>query len=186
MPDDALRKTAWDYFSVHAAQRLTSFNFYIALSSVAVTTYFASFKADSNLAFARPALSGLLCLFSFIFWKLDQRNRFLIKNAEKALKYLEGLDQSPESVTKLFTHEEQQTQLMRPKGWRRLMFWRSVLSYSDCFNLVFLVFFLVGLIGLAYSIPSSRLTGKPVAKPMCPGFILLRVPSSQSPSSGRL
>jgi hypothetical protein len=141
-----LRKEAWDYFQVHAAQRMTAFNFYVVLSSVTATTYIASFRADSNLQSARPALAGLLCIFAFIFWKLDQRNKFLIKNAERALKYFEQLDPA-ENIAKVFTQEEVETKLLRVKGWRRALFWQLQLSYSDCFNTVFLLFFLVGLVG---------------------------------------
>ncbi len=31
----------------------------------------------------------VLSLLSFIFWKLDERNKLMIKNAEGGLKYLE-------------------------------------------------------------------------------------------------
>lgn len=142
-----LRKQAWDYFSIHASQRLTAFDFYIALSSLVATGYFASFKADSNLAPARPALSGLLCLLAFIFWKLDQRNKALIKNAERALKFFEQ-SESVDTIAKVFTQEEVETRARELKGWRRVLFWRSHLSYSDCFNLLFGVFFALGFVGL--------------------------------------
>jgi hypothetical protein len=145
-----LRKQAWDYFSTHASQRMTIFNFYIVLSSLTATSYFASFKSDSNLGPARPALGMLLCLFAFIFWKLDQRNKFLIKNAEQALRHFENSDSS-EDVTKVFTYEEMKTNTKQVKGFGKLLFWRLHLSYSDCFNLVFLVFFGVGFVGTASS-----------------------------------
>src|ERR1700731_2520334 len=78
-----LRKQAWDYFDAHASQRMSIFNFYIALSSVTATTYAAAWKADSNLQSARGLLAFLLLLFAFVFWKFDQRNKALIKNAER-------------------------------------------------------------------------------------------------------
>jgi len=150
--DDAstLEKRAWDYFSVHASQRIATFNFYIVLSSLTATSYFASLKADSNLLSARPALAGLLCLLAIIFWKLDQRNRVLIKNAERALKFFEQLHVG-DDIAKVFTQEEIETSSRKLKGWRRMLFWRAQLSYSDCFNMVFLVFFLIGLAGLIFS-----------------------------------
>ena len=144
-----LRKQAWDYFVTHASQRMTIFNFYIVLSSVTVTSYFASFKNDSNLESARWILALLLCLFAFIFWKLDERNKTLIKNAERALKYFEDGDSS-DVVTKVFTQEEADTnqKRARAKGFGRLFFWRLHLSYSDCFNFVYAVFAIIGLGGL--------------------------------------
>lgn len=144
-----LRKQAWDYFVTHASQRMSIFNFYIALSSVTVTTYFASFKSDSNIANQRWVLSCLLSLFAFIFWKLDERNKFLIKNAERALKHFEALD-SGDAATKVFTQEECETKRRRQgeKGLKRILFWRLTLTYSECFNSVFILFGLVGIAGI--------------------------------------
>ena len=36
--DSYLRKQAWDYFNVHASQRLAIFNFYVVLSSLTMTS----------------------------------------------------------------------------------------------------------------------------------------------------
>jgi hypothetical protein len=151
--DSFLRKQAWDYFSTHAAQRMSIFNFYIALSSVTATTYAASWKTDSNLQSARWLLASLLCLFAFVFWKLDQRNRALIKIAERALKYFENTDNS-ELVTKVFCQEEAETNARRAHitGWRWIRVWRWTLSYSYCFNFVFAVFGLIGATGVVASV----------------------------------
>jgi hypothetical protein len=147
LENSPLRKQAWDYFNTHASQRMTVFNFYIILSSLVATSYFASFKNDSNLLTARPLLAALLCMFAFIFWKLDQRNKLLIKNAERALKFFERSDPI-DSVAKVFTQEEIETDSKKTKGWRRIFFWRWQLSYSDCFNCVFFLFFALGFVGL--------------------------------------
>ncbi len=143
--DSYLRRQAWDYFTAHGAQRMTIFNFYIGLSSLTVTGYFASFKTDSNLESVRTLFALLLCFFAFVFWKLDQRTKMLIKNAEDALKYFEESQPHP-LHTKVFLFEETQTKAHRKafKGWTALMFWRRPLSYSKCFNLVYLAFFGIG------------------------------------------
>jgi hypothetical protein len=88
----------------------------------------------------------LLCFFAFVFWKLDQRTKTLIKNAEDTLKYFEKTQ--PHTLhTKLFLYEEKQTDEHWDslKGWRKLMIWRWPLSYSKCFNFVYAAFFLTGL-----------------------------------------
>jgi len=148
-----LRKQAWDYFSTHASQRISVFNFYIALSSVTATTYAASCKTDSNLQPARGLLALMLCLFAFIFWKLDQRNRLLIKNAERALRHFEEADQG-EAITKVFSAEEHETNARRSQltGLRRMQVWRWTLSYSACFNSVFAAFALLGFAGLVVEV----------------------------------
>lgn len=142
--DPFLRKQAWDYFATHASQRMTIFNFYIALSSIVATSYFSTFKTDSNLQDARLILACLLWFLALIFWRLDGRNKFLIKNAEAALKHFEQND-SGDLVTQVFTNEEAKTSAMRGRmyGLGRLLH----PSYSGCFNLVYIAFALLGVYG---------------------------------------
>jgi hypothetical protein len=96
-------------------------------------------------------LGFLLALFSFVFWKLDLRNKELIKNAEAALKYFENKlgPKDPEGevhVTKLFTYEEVESEKKRTARYFSL--WRKNWSYSDCFSLVFVSFQCVGILGM--------------------------------------
>lgn len=151
--DAFLRKQAWDYFTIHSNQRMTVFNFYIVLSSLTVTSYFASFKNDSNLASAGWILALLLCFFAFIFWKLDQRNKALIKKAERALKYFERSEPSS-NLVKVFLQEEKDTEAIRKLAKRsgRIFFWRWHLSFSDCFNCVYAVFASIGFGALVYEV----------------------------------
>jgi hypothetical protein len=146
--ENFLRKQAWDYFAAHASQRMAIFNFYIVLSSVTATTYFASFKPDSNLQSAQWALALLLFIFAFIFWKLDERNKTLIKNAEAALRYFEENDPG-DIVTKVFTNEKIETDKRRKctRGWRSFCIWRLHLSYS-----VFAAFALIGFSGMVSAV----------------------------------
>lgn len=163
-----LRKQAWDYFAAHASQRMTIFNFYIVLSSVTATTYFASFKGDSNLQSARWGLALSLCFFAFIFWKLDGRNKALIKNAEAALRHFEQ-NEPGDVVTKVFTNEKIETDKRweSVRGWRWLCFWCWHLSYSDCFNSVFVAFFLLGLGGLVQATGLTRAIWRFVRATLC-------------------
>jgi hypothetical protein len=140
-----LQKQAWEYFNAHATQRMTVFNFYIVLSTATAAAYAASFGKDSDLASVRWIIALLLCFFAFVFWKLDQRVKILIKNAERVLKHFETT-QARDIRAKVFTQEEAETHLHRGsiKGWRKIQFWRIPLSYSDCFNLVYVAFFTLG------------------------------------------
>jgi len=155
MPDDDLRKQAWDYFHMHASQRLTTFNFYIVISSVLTTGLAAMFKVDFEIKYAGVALGFLLILFSFIFWKIDERNKEMIKGAEETLKFFERTSQLPDSgmephIAKRFLREEYDTNLKKAqRSWR---FWRNYYSYSECFKFIFLIFFIVGLVGAVLSL----------------------------------
>jgi hypothetical protein len=149
--EESLRKQAWDYFQMHAGQRLSTFNFYIVISSVLSTALFTSFQKDYRIPGVSVILGFLLAFFSFIFWKLDVRNKELIKNAEAALKFFESTRGPADSdegvhVTKLFLHEEYHTD--KKRSARYFFLWRRYWSYSDCFNLVFLAFECVGLSGI--------------------------------------
>lgn len=149
---DKLRHYAWDYFQFHASQRLTIFNFYILLSTLVSTGYFLALNYIPILAVLFPIL---LILFSFIFWKLDQRNRQLILNSEEALKYIEREDvnvesKSDASILKIFTYEEIQTQELKSK--ENTWSYKRLLSYSKCFTYVFRIFCIIGIIEIAFSI----------------------------------
>jgi hypothetical protein len=79
----------------------------------------------------------LLILFSFVFWKLDERAKLLIKNAEAALKHLEEQDATDIRVTHVFRREEVLTRDAKAS--------KIHLSYAKCFNMVFLVFAFLGI-----------------------------------------
>ena len=82
-----LRQYIWNYFQVHASQRLTTFHFYILISTVITTGFLIVITNTPILALI---LSIMLILLSSIFWKLDTRNKQLIRNAEAGLKHLES------------------------------------------------------------------------------------------------
>ena len=99
---------------------------------------------------------GLGLIFvSFIFWKLDERVKFLIKNVEASLTELErhfptaGGAKKPH-VTQLITWELTKTQELRnsQKRWAPA----SQYSYAQSFRLLFVV---VGLVGAGGFIKSA-------------------------------
>lgn len=153
MKEDDLQKQAWEYFKLHANQRLITFNFYLVISSVISTGLFEILSGERYQGIL-SLFSLFLFLFSFIFWKLDQRNKFLIKGAEDTLKYFEAQirlverDREPH-IAKRFLREEHDTnQLKKTETWK---IWNNQLSYSDCFNIVFMTFGLLGFALFIYS-----------------------------------
>jgi hypothetical protein len=78
---------AWKWFSYHAAQRISMFNFFlagVALLAGALATLFAA-----SLYTEAIAVSGLGCVVCLIFRGLDARNRDLISLGELRLIALE-------------------------------------------------------------------------------------------------
>ena len=154
MEEADLRKQAWDFFQMQAAQRLTTFNFYIALSSLFSGGLAASLKVQVDVPFVGVLIGLLLVLFSLVFWKLDHRNRDLIKSAEETLKFFESKVQLEDEdgkphLAKRFMREEHETNALKAaRSWR---LWRNHYSYSECFRVVFLAFGIVGILGAGYS-----------------------------------
>ena len=155
MTEDDLRKQTWDYFQMHAAQRLTTFNFYVGISSLLSGGLAATIKADPETPLLGAAVGLLLIIVSVVFWKLDQRNTDLIKGAERALRYFESRCPLPDDgdrphEAKRFTREEYDSKLKKEQRSRR--FWRNHYSFSECFRSVFLIFGGLGGVGLCYAL----------------------------------
>ncbi len=155
MTHEALRQQAWDFFELQAEQRLTTFNFYIALSSLLSGGLAASFTTEVSLPYLGLLLGFLLVLLSFVFWKLDCRNRDLIKGAEEALRFFEAESPLPDEGSrphpaKRFSREAFDTaQCTATISWR---VWRNHYTYSWCFRVVFVTFGIVGVLGGALSV----------------------------------
>jgi hypothetical protein len=148
-----LREHAWQYFQTHASQRLTTFNFYLVAATLLATGVLATFHKDFSAQAMGVFMGSLLAFTSFTFWKLDQRNRQLIRNAETALQVIEnktraeGVAEDELRLMRLFDKDASQTSERIAK--RRLQFWLNTYSYSDCFNAMFLAFASLGVIGAA-------------------------------------
>ena len=145
---------AWNYFAVHAEQRMHLFNFFVGLAVVLTGAVVGTFHKDFKMPEMGVVLGLGLAVVSFIFWKLDQRVGYLVKLAELALAELEGKfsDASSEkpSARQLVLAERNATRELREtrKRWAPL----SQYSYSQSFRIVFGFFGLVGILGAALSL----------------------------------
>lgn len=112
---DTMLAHAWRYFELHANQRMSVFNFVLALSGVASAGLAALLQGSSRLSFLGVLRGVLLALVAFVFWKLDQRVSFLIKHAEAALSELEHA--LPDERARLFLCEPAKTDVVSSGGW---------------------------------------------------------------------
>lgn len=147
---------AWNYFNIHASQRLTTFNFFITISTLIGTGIFAALYEKMSNYYVSAFLSIGLMSFSFIFWKLDVRNRELIKNSESALKEIEKYfcELSENNLTEIMLFNRDDN---AGKEISNLNLFKKRFSYSDCFNLTYLIFAVSGLVGFMTSIYKSCL-----------------------------
>lgn len=159
MSQNKFRQNAWEYFVLHASQRLTTFNYYIVISTLITTGIFATFSKDYTAPSLGIAGGMLLVFFSFVFWKLDDRNRQIIKGAETALKFFEDSSDLVDSadgphVLKLFTRDDVLTN--QRKAIRSFWPWRKHYSYTTSFNWVFAAFAIFGVLGAGVSAYKSE------------------------------
>jgi ABC-type multidrug transport system fused ATPase/permease subunit len=87
-------------------------------------------------------------VISFVFWRLDERNRLLIHCSEDALKALEA--NAWKSITnaetlRVFTHSDEITKRKKRH-----------LKYSSCFRIVFLMFGLFGISIVVFALGRAR------------------------------
>lgn len=134
------REYYWDYFSMHADQRLKSFNFYIVVSAVFIGAFVNILNNNNGITLA-CILPYILSFISFIFWKLDLRTKGMIKIAENAIKIIDDQivgneDTDHPNELNIFRYDDYVTS-------KRCGF-KMNFSYSTCLNSIFLAMGLLG------------------------------------------
>lgn len=140
------RDYLWKYFALHADQRLKTFNFFVVVAAAIIAGYLNLATKDNPPPWA-SALPFLLSLTSYSFWKLDVRTKLMIKGAESGLKLLDAQSNLPpgDAFLALRVFELDDT-LRKTSPLHRSGFLNGQLSYSKCFNLMFIAFGLLGLL----------------------------------------
>lgn len=125
----------WRYFELHAQQRMTVFNFYIAITGLLAAGIGFTLQQGEKYVILTCLMGLFLSFISFIFWKLDQRVSMLIKSAELALHELEIKLENVNS--RVITKDNNNNSINSGV--------RSIWSYGKCFRISFMV---VGIAGL--------------------------------------
>lgn len=129
---------AWRYFELHAQQRMTVFNFYLAISGLICAGVGVGFQEGERLQLLTSMLGVFLSLVSFLFLKLDQRVSEMIKRAEAALRVIERDHTLPEAA--LFSRD---LCTMPAQGFF------NPWTYGRCFRVAF---FTVGIVGVIFAV----------------------------------
>lgn len=148
---------AWRHFALHADQRISVFNFYVASSGLLLTGLAYVLAAYARLwplgVAAGLAAAGL----SLVFWKLDQRSAQLVKAAETVMEAAEAAAFPPES--RVFGEI---ATLPVNGSWHSL---RGPWSFGRSFRTLFLSVAALGLAGAA--VAALGLTRAPIQHPAC-------------------
>jgi hypothetical protein len=111
---------------------------------------------DIEVSYLGIVLGLLLMAFSYIFWRLDARNRLLVSYGEEALMLFEGRfeeDGNGDKV-KIVDREFKET---KGKGDRRSRLQQLLIPYrfTYCFRAIFLIFMVVGALGIVAFVVES-------------------------------
>jgi hypothetical protein len=146
------RTYAWSYFALHADQRMKLFNFFLILSGL-ILAAFPAVRGMAPGAKAVAVLPLLLVLTAFIFWRLEERTRRLVKNGENALRFLDeqwpvGLlpDQTPHYL-RLFERDDHLMEVVKRQWWAKCF---VPISYAASFRIAYLMIGLVGAVLAAW------------------------------------
>ena len=137
---DGMVEHAWRYFALHSTQRMSLFNFFLVVSASLSAALAASLQGAGIYHALGVALGGLLAVVSLVFWKLDQRTRFLVKHAEAALSELEAGMAIP--AARLVSNEPSKTDAAK-EGFVLFRMW----TYNTAFRVVFVIMGVFGVIG---------------------------------------
>ena len=124
---------AWKYFEIHTQQRMTVFNFYIAIIGLLSAGSGVSLQQGGSYVYFASVMGMFIIFISFIFFKLDERVSSLIKNSEIVL---EELEKDFNGV--IFKKESSDISL------NTSVF--SVWTYGQCFRVSFFVVASIGFI----------------------------------------
>ena len=142
------RNYAWSYFALHADQRMKLFNFFLILSGV-ILGAFSAVRGMAGGTRVVAILPLLLVLTAFIFWRLEERARRLVKNAEDALRFLDeqwSLEPLPDKTPhylRLFERDDHLVEVLKKRWWTKRL---VPMSYADSFRIAYLMIGGVGLV----------------------------------------
>ena len=142
-------KHAWDHFSVHAGQRISVFNFFVATAGLLVTGIGYTLQASHELWPLGTAAGLLLVVLAFVFRKLDGRVSAIFKSSEAVIVDAEALLISDPKLRAV--SRERQLSAVVNRGvfgeW----------TYGRSFRFIFILMSCVGLVGAAWSLSRAPL-----------------------------
>ena len=130
------REQAWKYFELHSRQRMQIFNYYIIIATAIIAGIGTFLGLKTIVTLIIIGLEVILIALTIVFWMLDRRTRFLIKHSEEYLIALEISDK--ERVIDIFSTESKKK--------------TRILSYKDAFAIMYVIFILLGIILILYTI----------------------------------
>lgn len=132
---------AWRYFQLHASQRITVFNFFVATSGLLVAALVFALRGGAATSPLSIAAGLGLSSLSFVFWKLDGRVSDMIKVSEAVIMQVE------EKCIDEASHRVMCEEREFSKGTK--FRWFGKWTYGQAFRRIFFVLGAAGVLGAA-------------------------------------
>ena len=119
---------AWNWFEYHAAQRLTTFRYFLILFGILLLGYFKGMEGGYYLFMSTIGYVG--AFISLAFLSLEVRNEKLVNVGRDALIEVEntaGLDD--ESKIRLLTLDRKRNPSLSHKLWLRMIYILSIFGF---------------------------------------------------------
>lgn len=147
--DKDVMELVWKYFEHHGNQRLTHINFFTVLSSALIVLQFSIITNQEDISLIPAALGIIQCIIAFVFYKIDDRTMFLVKQAEKVMIEIErhySFSNNEEHINnlKIFTKEVIATKEAKHKS---KFCWTKQISHRVSYRILLVLFSIVGIIG---------------------------------------
>lgn len=138
---------AWKHFQQHAQQRILYFNYFVVFSTILTTGLVTTFQSNFHAPFLGIGIGLIQSYLSFLFWKIDERNRFITKHAENTIKMIEEkYELNGDTTYKLFINEEIETKLKEETDKSNCILFRQI-SHGKSYKIMFTTFFIIGILG---------------------------------------
>lgn len=132
---------AWRYFELHSGQRTTLFNYFLFIMAGLGAAIGVTLQNPIKFSYIGIFISFFAFLVSIIFWKLDQRTSFLIKQSEQVFK---NLERNSAIDIGIFCNED--ANLDRANKSKTLL--NKIITYGTIFRFTFCMTSIIGLAGL--------------------------------------
>ncbi len=132
---------AWKYFELHSNQRITLFNYFLLIMAGLGTAVGVILQASNKFSYVGVFASIFIIIVSVIFWKLDQRTSFLIKQSEQVFKKLE---RNSSIDIGIFCNEDANLE----RANKDKIFTNKIVTYGFLFRSTFLIIGFVGVTGI--------------------------------------
>ena len=132
---------AWKYFELHSNQRITLFNYFLFIMAGLGAAVGIVLQASNKFSYVGVFISIFIIIVSIVFWKLDQRTSFLIKQSEQVFKKLE---RNSSIDIGIFCNEDANLE----RANKDKIFTSKIVTYGFLFRSTFLIIGLVGVTGI--------------------------------------